>query len=101
MGCLQDVRDELSATDIVCSMNDDVRGRLSDGTPLSKVVADMPVEVRDGGSNDWRFGYAVRVEAHDIFPRVWVEIGSNGSTPYFANYVRRYKPVERKKGKRK
>lgn len=70
--------------------DDDTTGRLSDGTELADVIADMPVEVRQSGGLDWRFGYVVWIEKVPIFPRVWVEV--NGHTcPHHLNYIRKYK----------
>ena len=75
--------------------DDDTPGRLADGTELTDVIADMPVEVRTGGSNNWFFAHVLWVEKHIIFPRVWVEIsGRKGAYPFHTNYVRKY--VEKK-----
>lgn len=74
----------------MCECDDDTTGRLSDGTELADVIADMPVEVRASGGLHWRLGYVVYIERVPIFPRVWVEV--NGHVhPHHLNYVRKYK----------
>lgn len=76
-------------------MDDDERpieGKLSDGTHIGDVVAEMPVEVRESGSNEWRLAYVLWVDQITFFPRVWVEgPGRNQVSRYHTNYVRVYR----------
>lgn len=78
-------------------MDDDERpieGKLSDGTHIGDVVAEMPVEVRESGSNEWRLAYVLWVDQITFLPRVWVEFPGKGrprASRYAPNYVRAYK----------
>jgi hypothetical protein len=49
-------------------------GMLSDGTPLRDVVAEMPVEVRTGGSLRWYPAVVVALTGEPGFELVAVEI---------------------------
>lgn len=80
-------------------MSDDdapIEGTLSDGTPIGDVIAEMPVEVRASGSNDWELGIVAWVDQMTYFPRVWVHREMRRVTPFHTQYVRRYKSKEDK-----
>lgn len=65
-------------------------GMLSDGTPLRDVVAEMPVEVRTGGSLRWYPATVVALTGEPGFELVAVEVEHIPlSLPFPPNFVRR------------
>ena len=74
-------------------------GMISDGTPLRDVVAEMPVEVRESGTLDWRPGIVVAVVADEGFDPpldfVRVELEHSRATgDYPTMYVRKRRMSE-------
>lgn len=72
--------------------DDDNDWTLSDGTPLSRLTMNTPLEVRDGGEIRYRLAYFIRTDFVGGLPSVRVDIPDYPRPRSFPlNFTRLYK----------